>query len=605
MKQPWFIPIRTKILAALILLTVGVLVAFLLSSRALFQKDKMAYLFDLNQETAVSKATMVNSTIQQWFQAVSALSLYVDGKNRTLGSAGEILFNQFKDLDVVTVDEVLGQEITPVLVRHKPGLEREPDRVRMWAQSLIRRGENFPRIEISNEPSEVRIALRRSVVGDQNKSILMGFRFSMSKLSSLFQSASDTRTLLLDDGLNVVSTSEPSIERLWTEIRDQSKLSGLHQVSQLAPTSQGSYLISFARLDDYGFYVLTMTPEGVVTRVLRDLLHRTLYVAAMALFGVVFISIIFAKSLTANLELLLEAVGRVAKGDFDLQLKVAGRDETGLLAKSFETMSGEIRRLLVETAEKSRMEGELKTAQAVQATLFPEGDLRWNGFEVTGLYRSASECGGDWWYYKTCDRFIYLVVADATGHGAPAALITSAARSALSLLANEDPPSIESVAKSLNRAVYETSKGQLMMTALFLRIDTSSGRVEIVNCSHEFPFLIVSEGSKPDCLVTESSSRLGQAIEVSTKVDVVEIVEGQTLVLFTDGLMDVVSPEGKAFGERRVLKELSRAKGTTTQVLEGLVASIDDFSKGTEYVDDVTIVLIRRTGLRLESAAAP
>lgn len=593
-----FLPIRTKILAALLLLTIGVLVASLLSSRSLFRQDKMAYLFDINQESASSKAVTVNSVMQQWQQAVSALSLYVDRQNHSLGAAGNILFDQIRDLEVVTADENDSTGVySPVLEKARPGFEAEAAKLRAWVHDGIAKGVTYPRVEMAKNPAEMRIALRRET-GEPGKFVIMGFKVGTQRVASMFESSGDTKTLLLNESLEPVQKPDPEVEKLWGQIRSVAKFSGLHNVSQLVQSSEGSYLISFARLDDYSLYVLTMTPEAVVTRVLHDLLLRTLYVAALALCLVVVLSILFAKSLTSNLDKLLEAVRRVSKGNFDLDLNISSRDETAQLAESFQTMSEEIRRLLVETAEKSRMEGELKTAQAVQATLFPEKNLEWNGFQVAGIYRSASECGGDWWYYKTCDRFIYLVIADATGHGAPAALITSAARSAFSLLANENPVPVDEVARSLNRAVFETSKGQLMMTALFLRVDTKNGSVQVVNCSHEFPLVVDPAAEKPDCKTVDPSRRLGQGLELNARVEEFQLLEGQTLALYTDGLTDIVSPEGRSFGERRVLKSLSRVKGSPAQMLSGIVDEIDGFSQGTEYIDDVTIVLIQRTGLR-------
>ncbi len=110
--------------------------------------------------------------------------------------------------------------------------------------------------------------------------------------------------------------------------------------------------------------------------------------------------------------------------------------------KNFNIMAAEVSRLLDQTAEKARMESELQTAKTVQETLFPETRAKIGPLAIAGYYEPASECGGDWWHYCQIGNKIFLWIGDATGHGAPAALITSAAKSASTIIErlNISPP---------------------------------------------------------------------------------------------------------------------------------------------------------------------
>src|SRR5205823_2940179 len=108
--------------------------------------------------------------------------------------------------------------------------------------------------------------------------------------------------------------------------------------------------------------------------------------------------------------------------------------EVGGLAESFNYMAAEVSRLMSETAEKARMQSELATVKTVQETLFPASQSQFGPIRIKGHFEPASECGGDWWNYSRVEDKIFLWIGDATGHGAPAALITGAACSAAAVI---------------------------------------------------------------------------------------------------------------------------------------------------------------------------
>lgn len=593
------IPIRTKILVTLLGLTLGGLGAALLTARNLFEHDKAAYLFDVNQETAETKSIMVNSILQQWLQAISPLGLSLDLTQGNLGAAGQILFQNFKDLQTVLILQGQQEPFTEAIRQSKNPDQNQLERVRQDLIQAIQTQSSWPLIRINQSLREVQIITKIQAQNQtgQARHYYAIYVLDAGRMTSLFSSAAETQHLLLNSELQVQLGMDKETDKLWQEILQTTKFSGLHNLSQLIKVPSGEFLVSFAKLSDYDYYVVSITPEAVISRVLRDLSMRMLYVSLFVGFIVLGVSVLISKNLTANIEQLMQAVGQISKGNFDLKLKIRSRDETGLLARGFEKMSGEIHRLLHETAEKSRMESELKTAQTVQATLFPEPVANFRDFQIAGYYRSASECGGDWWFYKQSGDELFIMIADATGHGAAAALITSAARSIFSMVGDREGESAVSVARLLNRAVFETSKGNLLMTALVIRLNLKTGLGEVVNCSHESIFqLPPGPDGRPVCVLPRMNPRLGQQLNVDFQPEEIIVHPGQTICLYTDGLPDVRSPEGKSYGERRFLKALARSEGTAEEGVHALVAELEKFNGGTELIDDVTLVLLSRSG---------
>lgn len=590
-----FISIRTKILAALLLLTTGVLVVFLLTARSLFEKDKTAYLYDANQRSAQDRALFVNEQIHQWLLATGALGLYVDIGRQSLGEAGEILLSRSKDVEGLVVTEMRPEGLSIAFAKSRAAAF-DPAAPREDLSRTLRTGERLPALKF--DPARREVYLHQTLPSVDGRLFYLSFSLRTSKLAPLFGGMSETRHLLLDRQLSPVMGMEAGLSDLWREILAKAKLAGLSDVSQLIDTGQGPFLVSFSRLADFDFFVVSVTPESAISRVLRDLTVRSFYVFALIFFAVLGISVLFAKGITSNLEQLAEAVRKISRGDFNLDLRIRSRDETAKLAEGFRSMSTEIERLLAETAEKSRMQNELRTARAVQATLFPETRATEDGFTIAGGYRSASECGGDWWYHRRRGDYLYVVIADATGHGAPAALITSAARAAFGLATADSGPLIgaDELARQFNRAVFETSKGGIQMTALILRINVRTGDAEVVNCSHELPILLDPSGTVtyPELPVVP---RLGESLQFRPFVERLRIEPGWTMVLLTDGVADVASPEGKSFGERRLRKLLKESRGEAGRMLDDVESALEKFRAGADLKDDVTLVVIARSGL--------
>jgi sigma-B regulation protein RsbU (phosphoserine phosphatase) len=297
------------------------------------------------------------------------------------------------------------------------------------------------------------------------------------------------------------------------------------------------------------------------------------------------------------------AAQRISSGDFTKKVLVKSNDEIGSLAESFNLMSKEVSRLLDETAEKARMAGELQTAKTVQETLFPPNLKKFDYVEIAGHYEPASECGGDWWYYTKTDSKLILCIGDATGHGAPAALITSAARSAASVLESFDLEP-QQIMRLLNKAIYDVSKGKVMMTFFLAVIDLETSTLNYCNASHEPPFLVkggIDQPKKKDLipLMEVNNSRLGQSPTSDYDQYAMDIEPDDFLLFYTDGIADIQNPKGVALGEREFLKIILKSltgREHPEKFIQEMNQSLSDYRRNTNLVDDVTFFCVKYQG---------
>jgi phosphoserine phosphatase RsbU/P len=295
---------------------------------------------------------------------------------------------------------------------------------------------------------------------------------------------------------------------------------------------------------------------------------------------------------------LLDATKSISQGKFDIKVPVTSRDEVGSLALSFNKMAAEVSRLLSETAESSRMQSELKTAQTVQETLFPATSAEIGDLAITGFYEPASECGGDWWHYNWVDGKVFLWIGDATGHGAPAALITSAAKSASTVIENLKVDPAEAL-NLLNRSIYDVSRGRIMMTFFLACFDPKTRTLTYANASHESPFLIRKtdkELKKKDLVPLNevNNPRLGQSRETQYEQTSVQLEVGDRILFYTDGIPDIQNVKLETWGEREFLKSVIKSNQNfppVNQAVASLTETFQAYRTTASLIDDITFFM--------------
>lgn len=357
----------------------------------------------------------------------------------------------------------------------------------------------------------------------------------------------------------------------------------------------------------YDLAVLTRAEWDKTMVATYALSEKILLLGCMAIGLSVIFVIFFSKSLTAPINSLYLATKEVGAGNFDIDLHASSKDEIGALTESFTTMSGKIRHLLVESVEKAILEKEIDVAATVQKTLIPGASFDDPRVEIRSHYQAASRCGGDWWgFFIERDKMVFGV-ADATGHGVPAALISAAAHSGFSVLhklATESAGFDLSPGRMLtimNSAIYESSKGSILMTYFLGVIDFSKQTITYSNAAHNPPWLFSVEGGKSKVhSLMPSQQHLGSqpnldALEEKT----LPIKNNDILFFYTDGLTEGKSTDDSMFGKKktRQLVESQVARGPDA-IISTLMDSFTEFNHGKPLDDDVTAVAVKIKNLR-------
>jgi serine phosphatase RsbU (regulator of sigma subunit)/HAMP domain-containing protein len=365
-----------------------------------------------------------------------------------------------------------------------------------------------------------------------------------------------------------------------------------------------AYLANLANTGIGDVYLVSQIKQADAFRALSILTRQSFEIGLLIISLALIASVIFSAKLTENIKKLESAAREIGTGNFDLKMKISSGDEVEKVATAFEWMTGKIVSLLKETAEKARMEEELATASLIQNTILTPPQLEIDATEVVPFYKSASECGGDLWDAFVKNNKLTVLLGDATGHGAPAAIVTAVVKSCVATLTEFHTGTALTPTEMLtriNEIVYRSCKGQLLMTMSVAQLDLDSGVLTLANAGHEAPFHVrptkslTAEGKlakpKTDALFVRGE-RLGfQANSVYDSLTV-QLEPGDTVLVYSDGISEANNHEGKIWGERALKNTFAALAHESLETIKSsLVKALDDFSQGATQKDDITFVL--------------
>ena len=300
------------------------------------------------------------------------------------------------------------------------------------------------------------------------------------------------------------------------------------------------------------------------------------------------------------IKLLAWKADQIARGDLEARVEVKSTDEIGILGENFNFMADQIVVLLHQTAEKARLEQELEVARTIQETLVPPNEPVERGFfKFAGYFQPASQCGGDWWtWHELTGDKILVVIGDVTGHGVPSAMITAAAKAACDVARSvyNDDVTVTKLLEIMNYAIFESAKRKFVMTCFASIIDTRRRSITYANAGHNFPYLFRTgeDGKGEFGSLMIRGNRLGDLRESRYEAKTTELLPGDILVWYTDGIVECESTAGEEYGEKRFRASVRRAAALDAgEMRDAVVADAATFFGETARKDDITMVVGR------------
>ena len=281
----------------------------------------------------------------------------------------------------------------------------------------------------------------------------------------------------------------------------------------------------------------------------------------------------------------------------DLLEQVRKKDEIGALARAIGKMETDIvqyvENLTAVTAEKERIGAELNVATQIQADMlpriFPAFPER-QEFEVYATMNPAKEVGGDFYdFFLVDDDHLAVVIADVSGKGVPAALFMVIAKTLIKNHAqNRETPG--EVFTQTNAQLCEGNDAGLFVTAWMGVLEISTGKFVYVNAGHNPP-LLKRAGGQYEWLKSRPGFVLAGMEGIRYRENTLELMPGDTLYLYTDGVTEATSSAQELYGEERLQAALNEASELpVSQLLPRIKNCIDTFVGDAEQFDDITML---------------
>ncbi|MBN2400573.1 hypothetical protein EH223_09280 [candidate division KSB1 bacterium] len=247
---------------------------------------------------------------------------------------------------------------------------------------------------------------------------------------------------------------------------------------------------------------------------------------------------------------------------------------------------------LAQIFEKKKLEHEMKIARDIQLSLLPQKLPELKNFDISVIYETIQEVGGDYYdFLKKKKNIQPLVLADVEGKGLSAALLAASCQAIFHSL-NElylfNPAKFIGKANTL---IYQITNGSRFITLFWMLLDDETPTLTYVNAGHNQPYLI--SGAKVSKL-GEGGFLIGFSASSIYEQKTVQLRSGDIVCAFTDGVFEVQNPHGQEFGEKAIVEFICQNSHlTAAELSSGLYKKIKNFANKTSFRDDFIILIVK------------
>jgi len=244
--------------------------------------------------------------------------------------------------------------------------------------------------------------------------------------------------------------------------------------------------------------------------------------------------------------------------------------------------------------ENARVARDMEIARQIQFSLLPSAVPKMPGIVLAGICIPAAHVGGDYYdFFLRGDRVIDIVIADVSGHSVGAALIMAETRSLLRarVYSAATAPDVLSL---LNKLLYEDlTNAELFITMFYVKYDVSSQMLSFASAGHNKPLLFRT--GQIACIELDAEGLiLGVMKAVDFEDKSIQMLPGDILLLYTDGITEAQNPAGDFFGIGRLCEIISDKHSEPPDlIIDSVIQSVTAFRQTRPLQDDISMVVLK------------
>jgi len=363
--------------------------------------------------------------------------------------------------------------------------------------------------------------------------------------------------------------------------------------------------IAYAPLAFSNWSLGILFPQDELTADITRLNHVAWVLGLLGVALLAAVIIMIARSLTRPLTDLAKATEGIVSGNLNVPLPAvpSRRDEVAVLTEAFGRMVVSLRRYIRDltdaTAQKERIESELRVARDIQLGMLPKAlppASSLNDVEIYARLEPARQVGGDFYdFFLLDDDHLCFTIGDVAGKGVPASLFMTVTQTLNKTEATSGRGPGDILARVNNDLCWENPS--FMFVTLFMGVlNVRTGDLAFSNGGHNPPYLILREGRIEPLELTDGLA-LGIERDVRYRAKHVSLLPGDTVFLYTDGVTEAMNQKQELFTQNRLAEALflSRRRSPDHMAAE-IMGRLQVFCEGAPQADDITLLIVRFHG---------
>jgi serine phosphatase RsbU (regulator of sigma subunit) len=333
----------------------------------------------------------------------------------------------------------------------------------------------------------------------------------------------------------------------------------------------------------------------------RKIILLTIVGLAFGITGIYLLSNYFVSPIVR----ITQRVRKFSSGDIETELPLEGVEEFFEISRALNEMMTRLRRDRENIIERERVAKEIEVASQIQKTLLPGRLPDIPGLQLDAFYRAASRISGDLYDVFQIDEKKYcLLVADVSGKGIPASLIMSMLRTVIRILAKgkKGKKEAKEILTEVNEYIGSDIPAGIFITIFLGVYDIETREFNFVSAGHN-PLIYLDKKEGKTGIINPAGIPLGlplsddQSFSDKLQQQAMEIHDGDTLFIYTDGITESMDRTGKRYGMERLIRVFDEqiagvAFDSTQEISRIILDDIDRHCGMAAQADDITFLII-------------
>jgi len=352
----------------------------------------------------------------------------------------------------------------------------------------------------------------------------------------------------------------------------------------------------FADLPSTSWTAVIVIPESELFKEIHMIFVKILWVCGIGILVLFLLNMLIFSRVLTPLARISEAIYKFTSVP---GVEKNTNDEVKILKDSLDNWQEKYGSLITEKNktedEKTRFEKELKSARVIQQNIVPVGKANFPEHPEIDLYATlmpVGQVGGDLYNYFFIDStHLLIAIGDVSGKGIPASLFMAVASTLIKT--NAKLLSSKDIVAELNKELSGRNSDQYFLTLFVGILDLSTGKLDICNAAHNYPY-ILHHGGKIESIAKSHGLPLGIYRDKTYTSSLIELALDDSLILYTDGLINSTDDKNQYYGIERLEKNLLNMSGLNSEETVGkLINSLMIFKGKSIQSDDISILVLK------------